>query len=275
MKQVTKNIFAEDRYLVATVGFLVTRDGVVIVDPPQCPSDAREWRATAESHGPIRYVINTEHHRDHIVGNAFFPGVIIAHEGTAERYFRSLHPWEPLRQHLLHLDPKGADLLAGYVPHPPDVTFDSRLTLRLGDHTLELRHTPGHVPNGTTVYVPAERTAFTGDNIINRAPPFFHSAVPSGWLETLDYLATLDLEHIVPGHGAPCGPDAIARVKAAVTAVIEEVRLGRDAGWTRDEAQARVLYIDRFTYPPEYRDRYHHLERLGVGRVYDWLSGQI
>jgi len=275
MHRVTDTVYAEDRYLVATIGFLVTREGVVLVDTPQLPSDAREWRARAEAHGPIRYIINTEHHRDHIVGNAYFPGTVIAQQGTAERFFRSLNPFEPLRQHLLHLDPQGAELLATYVPRPPTITFEPRLTLQLGDHTLDLRHAPGHVPNGTWVYVPQERTVFTGDNIINGAPPFFHSAVPSGWLETLDALAKLDVQHIIPGHGAPCGPDAIGQVRAAVTGVMDEVRRGRDAGWSREEAQERIRYIDRFTYPAEYRERYHVLERLGVGRIHDWLGGQI
>ncbi len=275
MHRVTQNVYAEDRYLVATVGFLVTREGVVMMDTPQCPSDAREWRAHAEKHGEIRFVINTEHHRDHIVGNAFFPGTVVAHAGTAERFFRSLEPFEQVRESLAPIDPKGAELLANYVPRPPTITFDSRLTIQLGDHAMELRHAPGHVPNGTWVYIPQELTVFTGDNIVNGAPPFFHSAVPSGWLETLDALGRLDLQHIIPGHGAPCGPEAIGRMKAAVMEVIGEVRRGRDSGWSRDEAQERVRYIDRFTYPAEYRDRYHHLERMGVGRIYDWLGGQI
>ncbi len=275
MHRVTENVYAEDRYLVATVGFLVTREGVVLMDTPQCPSDARAWRAEAEKRGEIRFVINTEHHRDHIVGNAFFPGTVIAQAGTAERFARVLTPFAPIRDHLLHIDPKGAEMLANYVPRPPQIVFERQLTLHLGDHTLELRHAPGHVPNGTWVYVPQERTVFTGDNIINGAPPFFHSAVPSSWLETLDALAKLDVQHIIPGHGAPCGPETIDRVKAAVTSVLDEVRRGRDAGWSREEAQDRVRYIDRFTYPTEYRERYHHLERLGVGRIYDWLNGQI
>jgi glyoxylase-like metal-dependent hydrolase (beta-lactamase superfamily II) len=275
MHRVTENVYAEDNYLVATVGFLATREGVVLVDTPMCPTDAREWRSRAEAHGPIRYVINTEHHRDHIIGNAFFPGTVIAQAGTAERFMRSIVSPASVRGFLEKLDPQGAEALANYVPRPPAIVFDNRLVLHLGAHTLDLRHAPGHVPNGTWVYVPQERTVFTGDNIINGAPPFFHSAVPSGWLETLDALARLDLQSIVPGHGAPCGPEAIGRVKAAVTGVIDEVRRGWEAGWSREEAQDRIRYIDRFTYPAPMRERYHHLERLGVGRVHDWLAGHI
>lgn len=275
MHRVTEHVYAEDRYLVATVGFLATREGVILLDTPMRPSDAREWRALAERHGPIRYIINTEHHRDHIIGNAFFPGTVIAQAGTAERFMRSIVSAASVMGFLGKVDPDGAASLGDYTPRPPTIAFDTRLLLQFGDHSLELCHAPGHVPNGTWVYVPQERTVFTGDNIVNGAPPFFHSAVPSGWLETLDRLAKLDLEHIVPGHGAPCGPEAIAGVKAAVTAVIDEVRRGWEAGWSREEAQDRVRYIDRFTYPAPMRERYQHLERLGVGRIHDWLGGQI
>ena len=275
MHRLTDNVYAEDGYLVATVGFLVTREGVVLMDTPMCPTDAREWGARAEAHGDIRYIINLEHHRDHIIGNTFFPGTVIGQAGTAERFMRSIVSAEAVRGFLAKLDPKGADLLANYTPRPPSIVFDEHLTIHLGDHTLDLRHAPGHVPNGTWVYVPQERTVFTADNIINGAPPFFHSAVPSGWLQTLDALAGLDIQHIVPGHGAPCGPEAIGQVRAAVTSVIDEVRRGLQAGWSREEAQDRILYIDRYTYPTPMRERYHHLERLGVGRIYDWLNGHI
>ncbi len=275
MNRVTANICAEDKYLVATIGFVATREGVVLVDTPQCPSNAREWRVLAEGRGVIRYIINTEHHRDHITGNTFFPGIVVSHSGTAERFFRSLSPVEQIRQHLKDLDPEGADMVTNYIPRAPTIFFDSELTIRLGDHTFELHYAPGHVPNGIWVYVPEERTVFTGDNVINGAPPFLHSAVPSSWLKTLDALAKLNVEHVVPGHGPPCGADAITRTKSAITEVIDEVRRMRDAGDSREQVQNKLHYIDRFSYPAEYSERYHHLEYLGAGRVYDWLAGQI
>src|SRR5258708_20865947 len=51
---------------------VVTSDGVVVVDTPQLPSKAVKMRREAESRGAIPYVINTEHHVDHIFGNYYF-----------------------------------------------------------------------------------------------------------------------------------------------------------------------------------------------------------
>src|SRR5574341_316878 len=139
MRRVTDHVYAEDQYLVATVGFLVTREGVVLMDTPMLPSDAAQWRSRAEGHGAIRYIINTEHHRDHIIGNAFFPGTVIAQAGTAERFMRSIVSPAAVRGFLEKLDPQGAHSLPNYVPRPPTIIFHSHLVLHLGDHTLDLR----------------------------------------------------------------------------------------------------------------------------------------
>ena len=69
MERVTANVFTNTKLRGSNPSFVVTSDGVVAIDTPQLPSRAVEWRAVAESHGPIRYLINTEHHVDHIFGN--------------------------------------------------------------------------------------------------------------------------------------------------------------------------------------------------------------
>ena len=65
MQQVTDNVFTTTKVRGCNPSFVVTSDGVVVVDTPQLPTKAVAMRALAEDHGPIRYVINTEHHVDH------------------------------------------------------------------------------------------------------------------------------------------------------------------------------------------------------------------
>ena len=74
MEQVTANVYANTRIRGCNPSYVVTNDGVVVVDTPQLPTKAVAMREEAESHGPIRYVINTEHHVDHIFGNYYFKG---------------------------------------------------------------------------------------------------------------------------------------------------------------------------------------------------------
>ena len=66
--------------------FVVTSEGVVMIDTPMLPTYAIKWRDEIGKRGVVRYIINTEHHTDHTSGNYFFPGTIIAHQGVREMF---------------------------------------------------------------------------------------------------------------------------------------------------------------------------------------------
>ena len=74
MEQVTPNVFTTTKLRGCNPSFVVTSAGVVVIDTPQLPTKAVAMRQEAESHGPIRYLINTENHVDHIFGNYWFRG---------------------------------------------------------------------------------------------------------------------------------------------------------------------------------------------------------
>jgi cyclase len=84
VEQVTENVFTSTKIRGCNPSFVATSDGVVVVDTPQLPSKAVKMRSEAESHGVIRYVINTEHHVDHIFGNYYFKGAgsVVHHQGV-------------------------------------------------------------------------------------------------------------------------------------------------------------------------------------------------
>ena len=74
LERVTPNVFTTTALRGCNPSFVVTSDGVVVIDTPQLPTKAVAMRAEAETHGPIRYLINTENHVDHIFGNHWFRG---------------------------------------------------------------------------------------------------------------------------------------------------------------------------------------------------------
>src|SRR5437764_15062684 len=87
MCRIANYVFTEIYFWGCNPSALATSDGVVLFDTPQQPNDAVRWREALEQYGPIRYLINTEPHNDHIRGNAFFPGVeVIGQSGMPERY---------------------------------------------------------------------------------------------------------------------------------------------------------------------------------------------
>src|SRR5262245_45661134 len=145
MRRVSANVYAEIYFWGCNPGFLVTNDGVVMIDTPQQPIDAVRWRERLLEHGPVRYLVNTEPHIDHIAGNAYFPGVeVIGHTGLRERYeqavpgMTSSERLETMKQS----DPDSVWLLnhPSYPPNPPTRTFTDELTLTVGNHTVQIIH---------------------------------------------------------------------------------------------------------------------------------------
>ena len=113
---VTPNVFTDITIRGCNPSYVVTSDGVVVVDTAQLPTRAVAMREEAESHGPIRYVINTEHHVDHIFGNYFFKGAgtVIHHQGVADNFMVPtplLDPFDYAAEAIPMSDPDGAAIL--------------------------------------------------------------------------------------------------------------------------------------------------------------------
>jgi len=242
MRRVSKSIYAEVLFWGCNPGFVATSDGVFMVDTPQQPMDAMRWRERiVEQFGPIRHLVNTEPHADHIRGNAYFPGVeVIGQEGMVARYEEAVPVMTgpELLETLKEADPDSVWLFnhPDYPPNPPTRTFADELTLQLGDHEIRIIHHPGHTAPQTSVYVPREGVVFTGDNVFHKCRTFIQEADPWQWLAALDRIGQLDVETIVPGHGEPCGTDYLKQqaqvIENWVGAVDDLVR----RGLTEDEA---------------------------------------
>jgi len=200
--QLTTNVYVETGYFGANVGYVTTEQGVVMIDTPHKPTDAVAWRREIEGKGQIRYLINTEWHKDHYTGNFFFAAPVIAHYKTRE-VILDVDKSQVLER-IAEIDPEGLPLVTEYRVNAPSITFSERLTLHLGSHTLHLIHLPGHTAGETAVFVPKERLVFTGDNVFYRVQAFLHEADPFAWLQSLKRIGELEVDYIVPGHGEVC-----------------------------------------------------------------------
>ncbi|MFH1242285.1 MAG: MBL fold metallo-hydrolase [Pseudomonadota bacterium] len=74
MERVRDNIYVETDFVGCNLGFVVTSKGIVMIDTPQKPTDALEWKKEIQKHGEVIYIINTDHHQDHALGNFFYEG---------------------------------------------------------------------------------------------------------------------------------------------------------------------------------------------------------
>jgi cyclase len=290
MEQVTGNIFTDTKLRGCNPSYVVTADGVVVVDTPQLPTKAVAMRKEAEEHGPIRYIINTEHHVDHIFGNYYFKGAgtVVNHQGVYDRFmvvYPELDPFAYAYESLPTAAGKGTDLddPAGVAlwpdrdeyyanPNKGTIVFTGDLTLTVGGHTFHCLHTPGHTPGQLAVHVPEERTVFTGDTIFSGCQTWLMTSSVDQWIASLDRIRALDVDHVVPGHGPITTKKYVDKQRAVLlewkTAVADAVA----RGWSREETMARVTFATR--WPVDIGQGYmmEYIQTLNAASLWDKLT---
>jgi cyclase len=226
-------------------GFLVGRDGVTAVDTCFTEARARAFRAAVArvTDRPVRTLINTHSHGDHTFGNFLFPeATIIGHERCRSAILASELDSQPFFP--------GVDW-GNIEVAPPFVTFEERLSVYVDDLKLELRFVgPAHTDNDLVVWAPERRLLFAGDLIFAGCTPFVVMGSVAGALQALEFLRGLGPELIIPGHGNPCGPEAIQDAIAYLRFVQETARKAFEAGLAPLEA-ARATDLGRFAGWPE------------------------
>jgi len=284
MQRVTPTVVTSTSWRGCNPSFVVTSEGPVIIDTPQLPTRAVAMRRDAEQHGPIQYVINTEHHVDHIFGNYYFKGTgpVVHHQGVYDNFmtvYPELDPFQYAREAIPTDDPDGAALFPDreeyYAdPNKGQLVFTGDLTLRVGDRTFHLIHTPGHTPGQIAVYVPEERVVFTGDTIFSGCQTWLMTSDVGEWVASLDIIGQLDVNWIIPGHGAVVGPSYVATQRAALLNWQAAVAAAISQGWTREETVARVKFPEHGPVDVGQEYMLEYVETLNAGSLYDKLSAQ-
>ena len=245
MQKISNNVFVGTNFRGCNSSFVVTKEGVVVIDTPMVPAEAKKWRQEIEKHGRIKYVINNEPHNDHVAGNCWMGGTLVAHEGTREAIKRNRQ--EELEQQMKWMSPDALPLDKDFYYRLPDITFTGRLTLHLGGHTFQIMEVPGHTLHETAVYMPEERVVFTSDNVVMGMPILFQ-AVPDGWLKSLKKLQKLDIDKVIPGHGPVCDKAQLKVMSDNIEYIVGAVKDAMAKGWSLKEIQERVTFAERF--PP-------------------------
>ncbi len=206
----------------------------------------RELRAVTDR--PVRHVVNTHYHGDHVGGNAAFNGAeIIATQETARRIVeRAGERLEYARTFGLEHEPVPDVAL-------PTRTFDHRLTLDVGGQRIELFQCGGaETEDACVVWWPARRVLAAGDGVAtwgypSLGVPFLDEGLKDdgAWVGHLRSVRALEPDVLLPGHGPPLvGRAAIAArldlLAALMTDVIDAVRIEAHAGGPVSEIVARA-----------------------------------
>ncbi len=205
LKQVAPDLYFYYNDSSSNSAFLVTGEGVLVVDSGQHPADARELLAHIRkvTDKPIRYVINTHFHGDHVFGNTVFHSqgaTIIAHRDTVTM----------MRTHYTQEIARRADYYKRFGRDPvelrmdlPDLALDGNLSITLGGRTINLIHLgAGQNPGDMLVHFPHARTVFVGGPFARRnwSNTSFTPSVDN-WIAMLKKIAAMDVDRFLPGHG--------------------------------------------------------------------------
>lgn len=277
LEQVSPHVHVETAHLGSNNSIIAGSDGVALVDTPHRPTDAQAWRRTVESFGPTRFVVNTDHHPDHTIGNFWMGGEIVSHRGTRDRLLGEAPSHEYLRGLFAKIDPAAVTLLDDYSVRVPEVVFSERLDLHLGDIHLELTFQPGHTANSLIAYLPDDGVVFTGDIVCEAGLPSFQDCRMWDWFDAIDAVAAYDFEVLVPGHGDVANREALEQYRGWGREVVSQVGAAIDAGHDAEQACAEIrfednIHVDTDDYVGYPVDLIEMFQRRSIARIYEDIS---
>src|SRR5437660_3285982 len=184
----------------ANAGFIIGDDGVAVVDSFEAPEAARQLLAEIRklTKLPIKFVIDTHYHIDHVAGNSVFRdvGAVIIGQRNVREWIHT----EKLKFFGKNIKPEQKLLVEQLAA--PDVIYDSSLVLFLGSRRIQIMWKLGHTGGDSIVQVADAKVVFCGDLFWRMTLPNLIDASTASWTVTLDFLSRSNPGgSFIPGHG--------------------------------------------------------------------------
>lgn len=228
----------------SNVTIIETQEGVVLIDTGQTPKDSHIVMAALKklTSRPVRFIIHTEPHQDHTIGNFVFspPGIVIAHAGATASMKNADNP-ENIEKRMA-VSPEMREAYKGYRLVTPNMEYRDKMTLNVGDRTLELYYLKNvHSEADTAIWLPKERIVFTAASVtvkrFGNHRPFV--SIPDT-LSAIKMMKALNPEVVVPGHGDPGTVKILDDMERYYNLLMERVGAMVKAGKSLDEIKKEL-----------------------------------
>ena len=222
----------------SNAGFVIGSDGVAVIDTGGSPQVGAQLLAAVRARTtlPIKYVINTHMHPDHVFGNVALQGetpTFVGHAKLPRALAARADRYLAINKELLGAAFDGTRIV------PPTELVKDRLEVDLGDRKLLIEaHPTAHTDNDVTVLDEKTGTMFLGDLLFAKHVPALDGSI-RGWLALIKNLeARKDVKVAVPGHGPASmpWPSALAAEQRYLGKIAEDVRAMIKQGKTLAEA---------------------------------------
>ncbi|WP_167505831.1 alkyl/aryl-sulfatase [Desulfosediminicola flagellatus] len=298
--KVGDNVYVAVGHAASVASMIIGDDGVIIIDTTQSIGSAEgvleSFRKITDK--PIKAIIYTHGHRDHISGTSVFTAEgsnpeIIARSNLInpldDKNLKKVGPYKILQKRTIRqygikgLEPHTEKVSMGLGPAsinnkglgkgfvaPTRTFFDDNMEITVSGVKFELYKAPGETNDQLFVWMPEEKILFSGDNFYQTFPNLYAIRGTvyrdfSVWADSLDHMTQFPIEHLVPGHTRPIsGPEAnqaLADYRDAIRYIVEKTAEGMNKGLTPDEL---VSYV---TLPKNLTEKYYLNEFLGT---VDW-----
>ena len=185
-------------------GAVSLRNFTIVIDSTMYAKTAHLFRQNIEKHFdlPIKYLIFTHYHADHIFGIGAFSDIISI---SSEQMIKNMESEGIKKQYEMRVRefPKQDPLAEGVEFKLPNVGFNERLIIRDEDLHIELLHLGGHTSGTSIIYFPHEKVIFAGDLIFAKLFPYAGDTTcnPEQYIKAFEIMKSLDADIFIPGHG--------------------------------------------------------------------------
>ena len=243
-----------------TCSFVVTQEGVVMIDSCNSPLDSRRMAAAIKkvTDKPIVFLIDTETHSDHTANHFVFspPATVISAEGAGVGMRKE---YDPKRAETLAAkSPELREAVQGYKMIAPQIEYKDKMTINLGERTFELIYLKNvHSDADTAIWLPKERVLFAASaanvrTFINLRP----TVVLPDVIASYKLMKSLNPEVVIPGHGQPTTTIIFDEYEGFYNLLMKRVGEMAAQGKSLDEIKKELKM-------PEYAD-WQGQDRLGV-----------